>query len=208
MWGANGEFPMKIPSSGLILFLFAICVAAQTSSGAPGVTVLESKWRIDIYNPALDKDPLAPSKERLQEALAQNEAATQSESRVAQGGSALPPVVRQSTSDTGNRKLQVTYVYELKVKNTGPKEIRLLIWEYIFLEPGTTQEAGRRRFISRQSIKPGATRELIVRSPTSPTGTLDASKAGRKTNEQYSEKVVIRNIGYADGSNWPAPRIR
>ena len=200
-------FAMKFLTSGLLLFLFAVCAAAQRSSVPPDVTVLENKWSIDKYNPALDKDPLSASKEHQLEETQQKSAALDNENRLRQGEPVLPPVVRQPTSEGGSGKLSRTYVYEIKVRNSGQKEIRQLVWEYVFYEPGTTVEVGRRRFISPVSIKPGATRQIVVRSPTSPTRTrtVDASKAGKKPRDQYSEQVLIRNVGYADGSNWPAP---
>ena len=106
--------------------------------------------------------------------------------------------------ETGRRGLSVTYIYEVKVRNTGEKEIRTLIWEYVFFEPGTERELGRRRFVSRESIGPGKTRNLVLRSASSPTGTIDASKAGKKSRDEYSEQVVIQRIEYADGSVWQA----
>ena len=196
---------MKILTSGLVLFLFAVCGAAQRSSVPPDVTVLENKWRIDVYNPALDKDPLSASKERQLEEAQQKSAARDNENRIRQGEPVLPPVVRQPSLEEGSGKLSRTYVYEIKVKNTGQKEIRLLVWEYVFYEPGTTVEVGRRRFISQVSIKPGTTGHIVKRSPSSPTRTVEASKAGKKPRDWYSEQILIRNIGYADGSNWPAP---
>jgi hypothetical protein len=195
---------MKILLAGLWLFLFAICTAAQVSSAPPDVTVLQNKWRVDVYNPELHKDPLAPSKSRQQEESDQQGDTAASENRVRQGGTALPPVVRQSAPETGSSRLTVTYLYEIKVRNTGQKQIRLLTWEYVFFEPGTKQEVGRRHFISRVSLGPGATRQLVVRSRSSPTGTIDATKAGKKERDQYSEQVVILSIGYTDGSVWRA----
>src|SRR5215510_1490680 len=193
---------MKIPAAGLFLLLFAICASAQASSAPPDVAVLQNKWRIELYNPELAKDPLAPSKERQEEARQQQAAAQENENRMRQGEPALPPVVRQSAPQTGARGLKVTYIYEIKVRNTGPKEIRLLTWEYVFFEPGTAQELGRRRFISRISLRPGTTRQLVLRSASSPTGTIDAKKASQKTRDLYTEQVVIRSIRYADGSVW------
>jgi hypothetical protein len=172
--------------------------------------VLENRWRIDVHNPAAEKDPFSPNDRRLQEEQAQKQAAIKSDNRVKQGETALPPVVQQPTAENGNRKLSLAYVYEMKVRNTGPKEIRLLIWEYVFFEPGTTDEVGRRRFVSHVSIKPGATKQIVLSSPKSPIGAamVNASKAGKKASEMYSEQVLIRNIGYADGTTWPAPRGR
>ena len=196
---------MKILSSGLLLFLCAVCAAAQTSSVPPDVTVLQSKWRIDLYNPALDKDPLTPSRERQQEERQQDSVARENENRIRQGDPVLPPVVHQSAPETGSRRLKVIYIYELKVRNTGRQEIRTLTWEYVFSEPGTTQEVGRLQFVSKVNMGPGTTRHLVVRSTESPTGTINATKAGQNTRDQYSERIVIRRIAYADGSVWASP---
>ena len=195
---------MKILSSGLLLFLFAVCVAAQASSAPPDVKVLESKWRIDLYNPALDRDPLAPNKARQQEESKQQEVARDNENRARQGEPALPPVVRQSPPETGTSRPKPFYIYELKVKNTGRQEIRNLNWEYVFFDPGTTQEVGRLRFVSKANMKPGSTKHLVVHSADSPAGTINAAKVGKHPRDQYSEQIVILGIEYADGSVWSA----
>src|SRR6478735_921794 len=94
---------MKILSSALVLFLIAVSTSAQTSSASPDVTVLQNKWRIDLYNPALDKDPLAASKEHRQEEIQQQAAARENENRIRHGEPALPPVVHNSAPDTEHR---------------------------------------------------------------------------------------------------------
>jgi len=196
---------MRILTSGLVLFLFTVCAlaqGAQASSAPPDITVLQSKWQIDLYNPALDKDPLAASKEQQQEELQRQGAARDNENRSRQGEPALPPVVRKSATETKATRLKAIYVYELKVRNTGQKEIRTLTWEYVFFETGTTQEVGRLQFVSKASMKPGQTRNIVVRSTEAPAGTIDAAKAGKNARDQYSEQIVIRNLGYADGSRW------
>jgi len=195
---------MKVLISSLVVFLVAICAAAQTSSNPPDVTVLQNKWRIEKYNPALDKDPMAPNKERQREELEQKETARENENRARQGEPALAPAVRQRAPENVVGRLKVQYVYEIKVKNTGQKEIRTITWEYVFFELGTKQEVGRLQGVSQANMKPGSTKQLVIHTTASPTGTIDASKAGKKPSEQYSEQVVIRSIEYADGSVWSA----
>ena len=198
---------MKVLCSMLVLFLFALCASAQALpklSAGPRVTVIQKKWSIDVHNPALEKDPFKDIKEHEQEVREQNAVATENENRARQGEPPLPPPVHQPASETGARGLSVTYLYEVKVSNTGEKAIRTLTWEYVFFEPGTEREVGRLRFVSRVSISPGRTRDVVVRSASSPTGTIDATKAGKKSRDLYSEQVVIRSIGYADGSVWRA----
>jgi hypothetical protein len=195
---------MKVLSSGLVLLLVAICASAQASSTPPDVTVLQKQWRIEKYNPALDKDPLAPNKQRQLEELEQKTAAQENENRIRQGEPTLPPSVRQRAPETGAGRLSLIYVYEMKVRNTGRKEIRTLTWEYVFFEPGTTREVGRLQVVSQVNMKPGTTKHLVVHTRSSPTDTIDATKAGKKPSEMYSEQVVIRSIAYADGSVWSA----
>ena len=201
---------MKFLCSVLMLLLFAICAAAQNAPAWPDVTVLENKWRVDVWNPALEKDVFSANTRQLNDAQIQGKARVESDNRVKQGEPALPPVVKQPPADNTNRKLSISYIYEVKVKNNGPKEIRSLIWDYLFFERGTTDEVGRRRFVSRVRIKPGATKQIVLKSPKSPTGgaIVDATKAGKKPSEMYSGQVLIRNISYADGSNWPVLRGR
>ncbi len=202
---------MKVSCSIFLLFLLGSCASTQAVSNpldGPGLQVVQKKWRIEVRNPALEKDPFEPNKQREREVIAQKEAAKQNESRIRQGLPTLPPPVRVRAPERGGRGLSFTYIYEVKVKNTGEKKIRTLTWEYIFFEPGTEREVGRRQFVSKVSISPGRTTNLVMRSTTSPTGTVDATNAGKKSGDQYSEQIVIRSVGYADGSSWQQLRLR
>ena len=96
----------------------------------------------------------------------------------------------------------VLYVYEVKFRNTGAQGIRRVTWEYVFFEPGTETELGRRRFISKVNLSPGGTTNVVVRAAASPTGTVDARKAGKKPKDMYSEQIVIQRIDYEDGTFW------
>jgi hypothetical protein len=193
----------------LLLFLFALCASAQAlpnASAGSRVTVIQKSWRIEVRNPALERDPLKPNKDREQEAREQNDVAAQNERRNQMGCPNVAPAVRMPMPETGARGLSVTYIYEVKFSNSGEKAIRELVWEYMFFEPGTKREVGRLRFVRKVSISPGRTRNVVVRTASSPTGTIDATKAGKKPRDQYSDQVVIQSIGYADGSVWQAAR--
>ena len=106
---------------------------------------------------------------------------------------------------SGPRGLSVRYLYEVKVRNTGVKSIRTLIWDYVFFEPATERELGRRRFVSKVRVSPGRTKNLVMESTSPPTLTIDAAKVGQNSQDQFSEQVVIQRVEYADGSVWRAP---
>lgn len=202
-WG----FALKVAGSLLVLLFFAPRASAQTSSkvsAGPEVTVLEKKWRMDVRNLALDKDPMGSIRQREQEVKQQQADARANENRIKAGLPTLPPRVRVPTPETGRRGFFVTYIYEVKVLNTGVKKIRTLTWEYEFLEPGTEQVVGRLRIASKVNLDPGKTRNVVVRTKASPTGTVDATKADKKFQDWYSERIIIRSVSYADGSVWQA----
>ncbi len=164
------------------------------------VTIVGNKWRAEIRNPKIDEDPFKAVKEHDEaerERIATNR---RNEILIERGLPTVNPPVRPIKPDTGPRGLIATYIYELKVRNTGKKSISKLIWEYVFFEPGTEREVGRRRFESKINIGPGKTKTLKIRSTSSPTGILDATKSDNNSREQYVEKIVIRSVEYADGS--------
>ena len=161
----------------LVLVLFVLCSSAQavsSQSGGSRVMVIQKKWRIEVRNPAVEGMPTSS------------------------------PAVRVPDPEAEHRGITVTYVYEVKVRNTGKKAIRKLTWEYVFFEPGTELEVGRRLFESEVSISPGRTRNVIMRSALPPRGSIDARRADKKSRDKYSEQVVIQRVQYADGSVWQA----
>lgn len=195
---------MKVLCSMLLLFLFALCASAQAlsnPSARPNVTVIEKTWRMELRNPALEKDPIKAMTEREKERHQRIETERLNEKLRQQGmpTQELPQVLKPDT-----RPSSLEFIYEVKVSNTGKKGIRTLTWDYVFFEPGTEREVGRRRFVSKVRISPGKTRSLVMYSTSPPTGIVDASKGGKISRDLYSEQVVIQSVGYADGSVWQA----
>jgi len=194
-------FTMKVLCSIFALFLFASCATAQVLSDSPAkpnVIALQKKWRMEVRNAALDEDQFKVLKEREQEERERRAREKQNEIRTEQGMPTVMPPDRKPA--TRARGVSVTYVYEVKIRNNGAKEIRTLTWDYVFFDPTAEREVGRRRFVSEVRIGPGKTRNVVVRSTTSPTGAIDAAQAGKKSRELYSEQVIIQSVGYADGS--------
>jgi len=192
----------------LLLFLFASWALAQASSDKsvpPDVTIVPKKWRIDVRNPALDRNPVADMQARQAADQIRRETERNNELMVERGMPAPTTQVPDANRNARRRGMLVTYLYEAKVTNNSEKVIRTLIWDYVFFEPGTESEVGRRRFVSKVNIGPGKTTNLVVRSLAAPTSTVDARVADKKPQEQYSEKTVIQSVQYADGSMWRPP---
>lgn len=196
---------MKILYPIFLLLFSTVGFSGQTITNltnAPGIEVIEKKWRVEVRNPAHDEDPFRAVNERNQAETDKRENMRQNEIRQRQGKSSEPVPTRVSVIKTAPRDPWATYFYELKVKNTGEKEIRVVTWDYVFFEPGTEREVGRRRFISDTDINPGKIKNLIVRTAIPPTDTINAAKADKKARNQYEGQVIIHSIKYADRSVW------
>lgn len=196
---------MNIPCPVFVLFLFASIATAQVLSdlsAKPNVIVLQKKWRMEVRNVALDEDQFEAQKEREREERARRDREKLNEKLNEQGMPSKQTPDRNPA--TRPREISVAYIYEVKIRNTGEKETRTFSWDYVFFDPATEREVGRRRFVSEVRIGPGKTRNVVVRSPSSPTGTIDAAKASKQSHDLYSEKVIIQSVTYADGSVWKA----
>jgi hypothetical protein len=90
----------------------------------------------------------------------------------------------------------------MKVKNSGPRSIKTLTWDYVFYEPGSKKEVGRRRFVTEVKLATGKTRSVAERSVSPPTGIFTAAQLGKKSGRLYDGVVVIKNVEYEDGSTW------
>ena len=199
---------MKVIFFISLLFLSAIIAPGQSLPAASvksSLTVLQKGWRFEIYNPALDVDPFEANNEQQQ---LKNDRQRTAEINRNRAIAKLPPVSVPyripPLKETSRRDASVSYIYTVKLRNEGEKEIRGLIWEYVFFEPVTEKEVGRRQFLTDVKIKPGKTQNLIMRSAAPPTETIGASRKTGKLREKFSEKIVIRAIEFADGSLWVA----
>lgn len=198
---------MKVPTLILLLLLLSTGIAAQSNSSRnpPGVVVNGNKWQREFRNPMLDDDPLRANEQQAQlqratiETLRANAAILQSGSRdIRQLPVPTVGVVPRNTS----RSFGDGYVYRFRLGNTGAKKIVKVVWDYVFIDPATKTETGRHRFVNKTNIRAGKSRNLFGRSQSPPVRVVDARVAGRSTQGQYSEEVVILSIKYDDGSTW------
>jgi hypothetical protein len=196
---------MKTLCQMLWLLLLPASISAQslpTSSDTSPVAVIQMKWHYKLFNPALEEDPMRASSEHRQAEIDRRDAMRINGTRARMGLPPEMPRARVRAPERDDAKPSTIYLYEAKVRNDGEKAIRALVWDYVFFEPGTQQEVGRRRFISRVSVRPGKITSLVARTTIPPTGAIDATKVDKKAHEQYLERVVIESIEYADGSIW------
>ena len=185
----------------LVLLLFAVCCFAQSAAtDGSGLTVLKKKWHRELRDPALDRDLNDGTADRSAEDI-RRRPMEQTNDSLHPRGLTIPGATDPDFSDVSNKPGgSADYVYEVTVRNDGSKDISSVTWEYVFLAPDSGQEVGRRRYTSKLPISRGKTRTLTVHSAIPPTGTIDVSETSAKTRQNYTEKIVIVSVEFADGS--------
>jgi hypothetical protein len=187
----------------LLSLVFAISIAAQetaTASDPSDVTVLEKSWYKSFISPAGDSNPLRPNENLIRQTQAEKAEIRDRDYRLPSTTEPRMPAPAPRPIPPGPAK--DIYVYKIKVKNTGPKNIKALDWEYQFLHPDTQEVLGSRRIVSRVKLAPGKTQDVEVRLIQKPTIIVSADQLGKKYRDQFTERVIIHRINYGDGSVW------
>ena len=198
---SHGSSAVKIRGLLFVVLLSASFVCAQEPSG---VEVLKSSWsKIRI---GWERDPFGGPLENFDEMRAR----ARNERRVAQGGGERAK--REAKADEANLAKQreknlpkYYFIYKTKIKNTHSSAITQIDWDHVFYERGTDNELGRQQFTSDEPIGPGKTKELTVTITSPPTHTVSVTSLNLEERDQFSEKIVIVRVKYADGHVWQAP---
>jgi hypothetical protein len=185
-------------------YIFAQAPAASKNIG--GLAVLSKKWDFEVRNPSLDQDPIVETNDRQEAERQRLEIERKNEMLRSRGMPTLPvpAALPPPRTDTLGPKPgpTITYIYQVNFRNTGNKEVNAVTWEYVFSENDSGKELGRRRFISRERIRPGKAAHFKLRSSAPPTGSITAGTSN-KGAAKYREQIVILSVEYADGTKWP-----
>lgn len=93
------------------------------------------------------------------------------------------------------------FAFRAKVRNSSPKLIEVIFWEYQFKDPSGTI-LSRRQFLCGVAIKPEKDKELQAFSLSGPTEVVSVGTLSSKGGEAEAGQVLINRVEYADGSIW------
>ena len=202
-----GEYGLNLYSSvricGLLL-LFLLTKSMVFSQEPSGVEVVKASWsKVRI---GWERDPFGGPLENFDEMRSR----ARNERRVAQGGGERAK--RDAKADEANlakvrekNPPKYYFIYKTKIKNTHNSAIAQIDWDHVFYERGTENEVGRQQFTSDELIGPGKTKELTVTITSPPTHTVSLTSLNLEERDQFSEKIVIVRVKFADGHVWQAP---
>jgi len=95
------------------------------------------------------------------------------------------------------------YTYSAELRNRGQKEIKRLIWSFVFSDPVTHEELKRQRGFSLSSISPGQKKTVKAVSASSPPRVINANAPN--ASSPFDQRVIVECVLFADGSLWESP---
>lgn len=101
----------------------------------------------------------------------------------------------------------ISYKYEVRFANPSKFKVTRVLWEYVFIDPASGQELGRRRFESVLDLEPGKSKTVVERSASPPTGSLAVREAGKKEKDMFLGQILIKAVRYANGTEWGSPGL-
>ena len=170
---------------------------AQTSGS--NIQILKLKWEKQMRLPE-DFDPAAGSTGSI------NDPTRSSSGRGANGGGGSgASATTEGMVPSAPSRVAFVYVYSMKVKNTGPKPIEAVAWDYVLLDPTSHAEVARHQFLSFEKVQPDKTATFESRQRTPPI--LKTKIEAREGDKQAKteEQAIIRCVLYADETTWRDP---
>ncbi len=193
---------MKLVASTLLVLVSCSALYAQSAAeNQSGAEVVKSSWnKVRI---GWERDPFGGPLENFDEMRSR----ARNERRVATGGGERAK--REAKADEANIAAQrdkapprYYFIYKAKIKNNSTSAVVELDWDYVFFERGTENELGRREFTTDEQIGPGKVRELTVTTLSPPTRTVSLSSLNLGEHDQFTERIQLVRVKYADGRVW------
>jgi hypothetical protein len=198
-----GELKGDFFMTGRISFLLMLglvtgssAVQVKTDSVPADLVILKFSWSQHLNRPNWDRDLYRTANEAARDERNEREAKRRPTPRPKEVLT-LPEVMPDQAA-TATKGFQ----YRVTIKNSGRKTIRVIEWEYVFLQPETEKVEMRHPFMSRKKIEPGETKELLQFSTAPPTPVI---RSGGEATPSFVERVIITRIEYGDGSLWQRP---
>ncbi len=113
------------------------------------------------------------------------------------------PLPTQSTSTTFVRKQ--LYVYSMDLSNNGPKPIKALAWDFIFIDPINKAELLRHSLANVQKIDPKQKKTVGFTTQLPPPKTVSATALEKDKSSPFNQTVAIKCVMFTDGSIWEQP---
>ena len=193
----------------LLMFVFP-GQKPPTSQEASSLDVLSFKWsrtrrtfeKLDPINAPLTPE-MIPANKNYQRNVRVNDpmgAKDPNEDTIDGRSAALEKNVQAAR--TPESKPMDGFAYLVRVRNTSPKTVDILFWEYQFTDPSNPATVTRRQFLCGVNIKPSKEKDVQAFSLSGPSDVVSVGSLANNSGDVYQGKVLINRVEYADGSIW------
>lgn len=210
-----------LASAALLCFVVTgTCLAQATNEGSTGnsaagsessnIEIIKLEWKREVRLPR-NFDPAAIPTGGTFNDPATRISSTASTTAATESARASGPRNADNAGGTfpaTPSRLPVFYVYSMKIKNVGPKLIKGIAWDYLFIDQNLNSEVGRHQFLTYAKIPTNKTTTLHGDLRTPPISVIGAPMSGSDKHSHYSERAVIQCVFYDDGSIWKNPLAR
>jgi hypothetical protein len=196
--------------SPLFLVLISVCTAgAQTKreNSVPPVEVLKLKWEKQARLPRNFDPSIIPTGGAFNDPGSMGSSSSVGSGNSGDGSrnsSSRPTSTTLANFPATPGRLPVFYVYSMKIRNDGEKQIDGIAWDYLLLDPQSGVELGRHQFVSYVKTPSGGTATLKGQARTAPIRIVEAPNS-EKRRVRPIERVAIQCVLFSDDTTWRNP---
>ncbi|MEO7658722.1 MAG: hypothetical protein ABIV48_03825 [Pyrinomonadaceae bacterium] len=92
------------------------------------------------------------------------------------------------------------YSYEVEVRNDTGQTVRVIFWEYRFVEIARPENEVRRQFLCGVKLNNSEKKELSAFTLRAPSDVLYVASLAKPPNKLFHEKVLVNRIELSDGN--------
>ena len=174
------------------------CFAQNEVSTSPPFEILKLKWEKQARLP----EGFDPSNGGASGSINDSATSGSSSRGGGGGGGGGSSSTTQGMQASAPSRVFFSYVYSMKIRNTGSKEIEGVAWDYVFLDPSTSTEVARHQFLSFEKVAPTKTATFQSEQRTPPIRLVRSQSADANKHDKPLEKSVVQCVLYADGTTW------
>jgi hypothetical protein len=184
---------------GLVVTSFA---QRTTESSPPNIQIIKLKWEKQMRLPR-DFEPSSGSPGTINDSTGSSGGGSGNQARAGGGGSA--GATTQGMAPSTPSRVSFVYVYSMKVKNTGPKPIDAVAWDYVLLDPTSHAEIARHQFLSFEKVQSDKTATFEAQQRTPPVRKPKTEEKESDKPAKFAEQAIIQCVLYADETTWRNP---
>ncbi len=198
--------------AGLLVFVTAAKPQTPALQDPPDLQVLKSDWSKERIG--WEQNPFNGAVESFEEMRVRSRNERRIDDAKKRGNSGeVNKLEREAQVDAtiaaARRKKgppRYAFLYKVVIKNTGPTAIKLVDWDYIFVDSMTQDEVGRHQFTSEEKISSGKSKELTVMASQPPARTISVYALDKNERKGLTGEVVVMRVEFTDGSVWQRPQ--